>query len=62
MWKIVLLRRAVEHEIQLIGDSPLQNLGLYRLSLMESDEIKESSNQLLTILKRSLGHVELSNL
>ncbi|CAL9000520.1 unnamed protein product, partial [Prunus brigantina] len=40
-------QRAIEHEIQLVGDSPLPNLGLYRTSLMESDEIKKQIQGLL---------------
>ncbi|CAL8120214.1 unnamed protein product [Prunus armeniaca] len=40
-------RRAVEHEIQLVGDSPLPNLGLYRTSVTESDEIKKQIQGLL---------------
>ncbi|CAL2257590.1 unnamed protein product [Prunus armeniaca] len=40
-------RRAVEHEIQLVGDSPLLNLGLYRTSVTESDEIKKQIQGLL---------------
>ena len=33
-------KRAVEHEIQLVGDSSLLNLGLCRTSLIESKKIK----------------------
>ncbi|TXG50795.1 hypothetical protein EZV62_023319 [Acer yangbiense] len=40
-------RRVVEHEIQLVGDSPLPNLGLYRTSLTESEEIKRQIQELL---------------
>ncbi|XP_016648322.1 PREDICTED: uncharacterized protein LOC107880736 [Prunus mume] len=40
-------RRAVEHEIQLVGDSPLLNLGLYRTSVTESNEIKKHIQGLL---------------
>ncbi|CAL8994908.1 unnamed protein product [Prunus brigantina] len=40
-------RRAIEHEIQLVGDSPLPNLGMYRTSLMESNEIKKQIQGLL---------------
>ncbi|KAI5350964.1 hypothetical protein L3X38_003855 [Prunus dulcis] len=40
-------RRAVQHDIQLIGDSPLRNLGLYRTSVTESDEIKKQIQGLL---------------
>ncbi|KAM1507546.1 hypothetical protein TB2_016612 [Malus domestica] len=40
-------QRAVEHEIHLVGDSPLPNLGLYRTSLTESEEIKKQIQELL---------------
>ncbi|XP_061988451.1 uncharacterized protein LOC133706921 [Rosa rugosa] len=40
-------RRAVEHEIHLVGDSPLPNLGLYRTSLTESEEIKKQIQELI---------------
>nr|CAD1821363.1 unnamed protein product [Ananas comosus var. bracteatus] len=34
------LKRAVEYEIQLISDAPLPNLGMYRNSVVENEEIK----------------------
>lgn len=34
-------QRAVEHKIQLEGNSPLPNSGLYHTSIMESEEIKK---------------------
>ncbi|KAI5317623.1 hypothetical protein L3X38_037330 [Prunus dulcis] len=40
-------RRAVEHDIQLVGDSPIPNLGLYCTFVMESDEIKRQIQGLL---------------
>ncbi|CAL2244417.1 unnamed protein product [Prunus armeniaca] len=40
-------RRAVEHEIQLVGDSSQPNLGMHRTSLMESDEMKKQIQGLL---------------
>ena len=33
-------KRNVEHEIMLTGESSLPNIGLYRTSVQESDEIK----------------------
>ncbi|KAI5323504.1 hypothetical protein L3X38_032576 [Prunus dulcis] len=48
-------RRAMEHEIQLVGDSPLPNLGLYRTSLTESDEIKKQ----IQALHEQNNHQEL---
>ncbi|XP_038973019.1 uncharacterized protein LOC120105044 [Phoenix dactylifera] len=40
-------KRAVEHEIQLISDSTLPNLGMYRNSVLENEEIKRQVNELL---------------
>jgi hypothetical protein len=37
----------VEHEIQLFLDSPLSNIGLYRLSILEANEVKKQLQQLL---------------
>jgi hypothetical protein len=34
-------KRKVEHETQLLLDSPLPNVGLYRQSILESDEVKK---------------------
>ncbi|KAM1519969.1 hypothetical protein ACFX14_022759 [Malus domestica] len=39
--------RPVEHDIQLIGDSPLPNLVIYRDSVEERKEIKRQVNDLL---------------
>ncbi|CAL2277904.1 unnamed protein product [Prunus armeniaca] len=33
-------QRPVEHEMQLVGESPFPNLGMYRHSVQESEEIK----------------------
>lgn len=40
-------KRAVEHEIQLISDSTLPNLCMYRNSVMENEEIKRQVTELL---------------
>ena len=40
-------RRNVEHEIMLTGESSLPNVGLYRTSVQESDEIKKQVQELL---------------
>jgi hypothetical protein len=37
----------VEHEINLIADSTLPNLGMYRYSVIENDEIKKQVSELL---------------
>jgi hypothetical protein len=34
-------KRGVQHEIQLQQDSPLPNIGMYRMSVMENAEIKK---------------------
>jgi hypothetical protein len=34
-------KREVEHEIQLLLESPLPNIGLYRKSIIEADEVKK---------------------
>jgi hypothetical protein len=34
-------KREVEHEIQLLLDSPLSNIGLYRQSVLEANEVKK---------------------
>lgn len=49
--------RPVEHDIQLIGDSPLPNLIIYRHSVEESKEIKRQVNDLLEqgVLKPPCG-------
>jgi len=40
-------KREVEHEIQLLPESPLSNIGLYRESVLEADEVKKQLQQLL---------------
>nr|CAD1839448.1 unnamed protein product [Ananas comosus var. bracteatus] len=40
-------KRAVEHEIQLINDAPLPNLGMYRNSVVENEKIKRQVTELL---------------
>ena len=40
-------RRTIEHDIQLVPDSPLPNLGLYRTFVVESEEIKRQIQELL---------------
>jgi hypothetical protein len=40
-------KRAIQHEIQLQHDFPLPNIGMYRMSVMESVEIKEQIQKLL---------------
>jgi len=37
----------VEHDIQLLMESSLPNIGLYRKSLIESDDVKKKPQQLL---------------
>jgi hypothetical protein len=34
-------KRRVEHEIQLLLDSPLSNIGLYRHFVLEKNEVKK---------------------
>jgi hypothetical protein len=40
-------KRGVQHEIQLQQDSPLPNIGMYRMSVMENAEIKKQIQELL---------------
>jgi hypothetical protein len=40
-------KREVEHEIQLLLDSPLLNIGFYRQSILEANEVKKQLQQLL---------------
>jgi putative transposase len=40
-------KREVEHETQLLPNSPLLNFGLYRKSVMEENEVKKQLQQLL---------------
>jgi hypothetical protein len=39
--------RGIQHEIQLQQDSPLPNIGMYRMSVMENAEIKKQIQELL---------------
>jgi formylmethanofuran dehydrogenase subunit B len=51
-------KRAVEHEIQLISDSTLPNLRMYRNLVMENEEIKRQVTELLDtgVIKPSSSH------
>jgi hypothetical protein len=40
-------KRGIQHEIQLQKDSPLPNIGMYRMSVMENVEIKKQIQELL---------------
>ena len=40
-------KRGIQHEIQLHQDCPLPNIGMYRMSIMESLEIKKQVQELL---------------
>ncbi|ONK58053.1 uncharacterized protein A4U43_C09F7620 [Asparagus officinalis] len=40
-------RQGVEHEIMLTGESSLPNIGIYRTSIQESEEIKKQVQELL---------------
>jgi hypothetical protein len=40
-------KRGIQHEIQLQQDSPLPNIGMYRMSVMENAEIKKQIQELL---------------
>jgi hypothetical protein len=40
-------KRGVQHEIQLQQDSPLPNIGMYKMSVMENAEIKKQIQELL---------------
>ena len=40
-------KRGIQHEIQLQQDVPLQNIGMYSMSIMESMEIKNQIQELL---------------
>ncbi|XP_026442462.1 uncharacterized protein LOC113342009 [Papaver somniferum] len=44
---IIPPKRSVEHEITLVGDASLPNLGLYITSITESEEIKRQVQELL---------------
>lgn len=41
-------KRGIQHEIQLQQDVPLPNIGMYRMSIMESLEIKKKIQELLS--------------
>lgn len=41
------LKRGMEHEIQLLLDSPLPNIGLYRQYIVEIVEVRKCLQQLL---------------
>jgi hypothetical protein len=45
--KGLLPKREVEHEMQLLPDSTLPNIGLYRPFVVEVDEVKKHLQQLL---------------
>jgi hypothetical protein len=40
-------KRGIQHEIQLQQDCPLPNIGMYRMSVMENDEIKKQIQEFL---------------
>lgn len=40
-------KRGIQHEMQLQQDSPLPNIGMYRMSVMESQEIKNKIQEFL---------------
>jgi len=40
-------KRVIQHEIQLQQDCPLPNIGMYRMSAMENDEIRKQIQELL---------------
>ena len=40
-------KRGIQHEIQLQQDCPLPNIGMYKISVMESAEIKKKIQELL---------------
>jgi len=41
------LKREVDHKIQLLPDSPLPNIGLYRKIVIEESEVKKWLQQLV---------------
>jgi hypothetical protein len=45
--KGLLTKRGIQHEIQLKQDCPLPNIGMYRMSVMENDEIKKQIQEFL---------------
>ena len=40
-------KREIQHEIQLMPDAPLPNIGMYRLSVIENEEIKKQIQKLV---------------
>ena len=40
-------KRGIQHEIQLQQDCPFPNIGMYRMSVMENDEIKKQIQEFL---------------
>jgi len=50
-------KRGIQHEIQLQQDVPLPNIGMYRMSIMESMEIK---NQIQKLLNKGIIHPSTS--
>ena len=40
-------KREIQHEVQLQQDCPLPNIGMYRMSIMENDEIKRKIKEIL---------------
>ena len=45
--KVLPPKRGIQHEIQLQQDCPLLNIGMYRMSILESLEIKKQVQELL---------------
>jgi hypothetical protein len=45
--KGIFPKRDVEHKTQLFPESPLLNIGLYRQSILEANEVKKNLHQLL---------------
>lgn len=41
------LRREVEYKIQLLSDSPLLNIGMYKKFVIEASEVKNQLQQIL---------------
>jgi hypothetical protein len=54
-------KRGIQHEIQLQQDSPLPNIGMYRMLVMENDEIKKKFKSCSTkgLLYLTHRHVDL---
>jgi hypothetical protein len=45
--KILPPKREIQHEIQLQSDAPLPNIGMYRMSVIENEEIKKQIQELV---------------